>query len=77
MGCMLYKSAGNLVARLEKEMLDHADLLERVKLVTEGSLDGSHLDVHKVAEVKAITSTLMASLVRLDSQIALFCDYGV
>lgn len=76
MGCMLYKTAGNLLSRLEKEMVKHSDLLERIKLVTEGSLDGSHLDVQKVAEVKAITSMVMASLVRIDSQIALFCDYG-
>jgi hypothetical protein len=76
MGCMLYKTAGNLLARLESEMLKSKDLLEKVSLLTKGELHNWQLDAAKVAQLKTVTQALEASLVRLDSQIALFCDYG-
>lgn len=70
----LYRSAGNVLARLSEETRSNSHLLEMVDLVTQGRMDASQLDAREVARFKNIIRTLETTLMRLDLQMALFND---
>ena len=70
----LYRSAGNVLARLSAETLANANLLEMVDLVTQGRMEQSQLDARALTRFKNVARTLETALVRLDLQMALFND---
>jgi DNA-directed RNA polymerase III subunit RPC3 len=70
----LYRSAGNLIARLQSEAAVKPELTEMIELVSSGKMDRSQLNVDAVARFKAITQVLQTSLIKLDLQMALFND---
>jgi DNA-directed RNA polymerase III subunit RPC3 len=70
----LYRSAGNLIARLQSEAAVKPELTEMIEMVSSGKMDRSQLNVAAVSKFKAITQVLQSSLIKLDSQMALFND---
>ena len=70
----LYRSAGNVLARLSAETLANTNLLEMVDLVTQGRMEQSQLDARALTRFKNVARTLETALVRLDLQMALFND---
>jgi DNA-directed RNA polymerase III subunit RPC3 len=70
----MYRSAGNLIARLQSEAAVKPELTEMIEMVSSGKMDRSQLNVAAVAKFKAITQILQTSLIKLDLQMALFND---
>ncbi|KAL4538963.1 hypothetical protein Ndes2526B_g02768 [Nannochloris sp. 'desiccata'] len=70
----MYRSAGNLIARLQSEAAVKPELTEMIEMVSSGKMDRSQLNVAAVAKFKAVTQVLQTSLIKLDLQMALFND---
>lgn len=72
---MLYKTAGNLLERLNFETTSNAALFKQIELVNNGRMDESQLDEHAVKRLKYAIFALELTLLRVGGQIALFNDY--
>ena len=72
--CMLYRSAGNLLARMAAESKANKELFRRVELVNAGRMDKSQLDERAVAKLKMSMHVLQLSLLKLDAEVALFAE---
>jgi DNA-directed RNA polymerase III subunit RPC3 len=70
----LYRTAGNLLARLTRETEARAALTEMIELVGQGRLEPEQLDGRAVAGFRAVVRTLQTALVRLDLQMTVFSD---
>jgi len=70
----MYRSAGNLIARLQSEAAVKPELTEMIEMVSSGKMDRGQLNVAAVAKFKAVTQVLQTSLIKLDLQMALFTD---
>lgn len=70
----MYRSAGNLIARLQSEAAVKPELTEMIEMVSSGKMDRGQLNVAAVAKFKAVTQVLQTSLIKLDLQMALFND---
>lgn len=70
----LYKTAGNIMARLATETLARAELFEMVELVSAGRLDPAQLNENDLQKMQKVTRALETAAMRIDSQLILFED---
>lgn len=70
----LYKTAGNLMARLATETLARAELFEMVELVSAGRLDPAQLNENELQKMQKVTRALETAAMRVDAQLVLFED---
>lgn len=69
---MLYRSANNLLARMAAETSKNSELLRRVHLVNQGRMESSQLDATSLRKLRLTVRIFEASLIEIDSQIAIF-----
>lgn len=73
----MFKTAANLVERVETERAARRGTEEVMELVVRGELEAGQLDGRAVAGYRATVAALKVALVRVEGQLALVVPGGV